>query len=115
MTKSHQQKDFDFLLVKPDEDTLEVVLIYQDFRPINPNELRAYSDGRIEKVENLGGEPPKTQKFHIRDGWILLRTEKKSVSRRYLSEFQGKEYDTHGEQAFCDTILGHYHFEEMAK
>lgn len=111
----NQQKDFDLLLVKPEEDTLEVVLIYKDFHPINPNELRAYREGRIENLENLGGEPPKTQKFHIKDGWILLRTSKEDVPRHYLSEFQGEEYDTHGEQAFCDAILGYDHFEEMAK
>jgi len=112
MTKSYQQKDFDLLLVRPDENTLEVVLIYQDFQPINPNELRAHSKGRIERVENLGGEPPKTQKFYIKDGWILLRASRKGLTRRYLAEFQGEKYDTHGEQIICDMILGSYPFEE---
>jgi len=113
LRRTYRQMGFDFLLVKPDENTLEVVLIYQNFQPIDPTKLRAYSDERIEDVENLGGEPPKTQKFHIKDGWILLRTSRKAAPRHYLSEFKGKKYDTHGEQTACDAIFGHYHFEEI--
>ncbi len=45
----------------------------------------------------------------------MLRATRKGAVRRYLSECPDEKYETHGEQAACDAIFGHYHFEEMAK